>query len=73
MSKLEFDLPRFDSPCLQDGIPRGGYNGVVIVRWEQCRLLFSQALEFVAPEKTVTIAKVDQSGALIRTKIKPVS
>ena len=53
---------------LQDGVPRGGYNGVVIVPWGKCRLIFSQAPDFVAPEKTFETVRVDQSGAIIRSR-----
>ena len=56
---------------VQDGVPRGGYNGVVIVQWGKCRLLFSQAPDFVPPEKTIATVKVDQSGAIIRQKSRP--
>jgi len=54
---------------VQDGVPRGGYKGVVVVRWDNARLFFAPAKDFVAPEKTEAVQKLDQSGAVVRKKI----
>jgi hypothetical protein len=54
---------------LQDGVPRGGYNGVVVVHWDNARLFFARALDFVDPEKTKAVEKLDQSGAVVRRKV----
>ena len=51
---------------VQDGVPRGGYNGVVVVRWDTARLFFARSKDFKAPEKTEAVQKLDRSGALVR-------
>jgi len=50
-------------------VPRGGYNGVVVVRWDSARLFFARALDFTTPNRTEAVEKLDQSGAVVRRKI----
>lgn len=55
---------------MQDGVPRGGYKGVVTIRWEKARLLLAPSPNFhaVVIENNATLVKVDATGAIVRGK-----
>jgi hypothetical protein len=65
----DFGSPSERYGVVQDGVPRGGYNGVVVVRWDDARLFFAPGKDFKAPEETEDVQKLDQSGAVVRKKV----
>lgn len=54
----------------KDGIPRGGYHGVVSIRLGQARIFIAPSPTFRPPDPTTEGAgtRTDATGALVRRK-----
>ena len=54
----------------KDGVPRGGYHGVVTVRWEAARIFIAPSPDYRPPDPHSDAggSGTDATGALVRRK-----